>query len=133
MLCIICHLRVQLIPWPCNMWQLLPRRSRRNRGRHRLTLRVVTVPITTFSRLLAAGPSTRSGDPGQLIPGFILREKAPLLALCFCKSQSLSALRTNEKKCEWVAEVLVAGAGFSSALPGVKLSLLTNSQLSLRN
>ncbi len=108
-----------LLPWPCNMWQLLARRSRKKRGGHRLPLWVVPVPII----FLAEGPSTRrSGDPlGQHIPGFIMREREGdqqclLAAATLSLSLSLSALRTNGKKSER------RGAGFSavtsSALPG---------------
>lgn len=116
-MCIICYLGVQLIPWPCNMWQLLPRRSRRKRGRHRLTVRVVTVPIIIFSRLPVAVPSTRSGDSSRLIPCFILREKDPLLLLYF--SNSLCPPH------EWgEARVAVAVGGVDrlqrSPLPGEK-------------
>lgn len=118
------------------MWQLLPRRSRRRRGGHRLPLRVA--PVHIFCRIPAgAGPSTRSGDPSeQHIPGFIMRERGGqqcrcLLVLCCCNSLSLSfsALRTNEKevRAERVGEERRGeergfSAGYLRAFPGKRRS-----------
>lgn len=79
-------LGVKLLPWPCNMWQLLPRRSSRKRGGHRLPARVVPVPII-LCRLPAAASSARFGDPsGQQIPGFITRERGPTVPVSACAS-----------------------------------------------
>ncbi|KAK9540648.1 hypothetical protein VZT92_003088 [Zoarces viviparus] len=77
------------------MWQLLARRSSRKRGGHRLPLRAVTVSIV-FCRLLAAGPSARSGDPSGLqIPGFI---KAGLTASVSACAFAADATLTDENK-----------------------------------
>lgn len=63
-------LRGKLLPWPCNMWHLVPRRSRRKRSGHRQTSQVAAAPII-FSRLPGA-LSTRSADaPERQNPGFI--------------------------------------------------------------
>lgn len=65
------------------MWQLLPSRSRR-RGRHRVPLRVVLMPIT-ICRLRAAGRSSGSRDPlERQIPGFILWQRGLTTSVPAC-------------------------------------------------
>lgn len=54
--------RGKLLPWPCNMWHLVPKRKR-NRSGHRRTTQVAPVPII-FSRLPGA-LSTRSFDVSE--------------------------------------------------------------------
>ena len=122
------------------MWQLLPRRSRRKRGGHRLPLRVAPVPI--FCRIPAgAGPSTRSGDPSeQHSPGFIMRERGGqqcrclLVLCCCCNSLSLSLFlslpcarmieKSEQRGEEMRQEERGFSAGYLRAFPGTRRSEL---------
>lgn len=63
--------RGRLLPWPCNMWHLVPKRSRRRRSGHRQTFQVAAVPI--LSGRLPGALSTRSSDVSQMKnPAFMM-------------------------------------------------------------
>lgn len=82
-------LRGKLLPWPCNMWYLVPKR-RRNRSGHRQTPQVARVPII-FSRLPAA-LSPRSLDVSERQnPGFFMEDWVclPSVALFFPLTHSV--------------------------------------------
>lgn len=93
--------RGKLLPWPCNMWHLVPRRSSRKRSGHRQTSQVAAAPII-FSRLPGA-LSTRSADaPERQNPGFIAerREFASLQRVCSFRNSLLPCRQSGkgEKK-----------------------------------
>lgn len=110
--------RGKLLPWPCNMWHLVPRRSSRKRSGHRQTSQVAAAPII-FSRLPGA-LSTRSADaPERQNPGFIAerREFASLQWVCSFRNSLLPCRQSGKGKKKKNGNGADLSTGGTSELP----------------